>query len=320
MREKIFTLKNNRGDWSSPEKAKKLIELGGVAGIFNHSSSYKGKAIPIIPRAAEFKDMKIEGDYITAEFESKEWSDKFIKSGAITGKSVEIDGKGRITAVAMLGAEIPECKDLGDINTLNFSELEGNVLSVEFAELGGGNMTIEEVITFLGTATTAEILEVVKNIKIDKNDKEAMEKIVYQFSQGTDLEVKEKVVTKIETEEEMRTRITAEIKAENKSEFVESEKKAKIDAAIEKAEKEMKITPAEKAEFRELLETASNDPVEKIEFAEGVQTKVVKSNLDMLIEFSEKKMIDKKELTERTEFGEKSDKGIYATLDAIKKS
>lgn len=265
---KIFKIgKYPQGDFSKKDLEGMIANLNSVPGILGHTSGWRELKVPsqAIPRAAEFSNLRVQGDYIEADVVLTEFGKKFVSGGAIKDISVEISKENnKILRIGMLGAVPPQIKDLDTLQSLEFSDTDVESLIIEFSEgEGGKQMDLQAILEGLNLEQKLEMLKLI-GASITKDQKAAFRAIAYEFAEITNAdEVREFAqrngleVTPIiqETIEQMEARLRAEIKQETLlNEFSEKSKIKVIPAMQNKVNfiaKELIKSTATEVEFSE---------------------------------------------------------------------
>jgi hypothetical protein len=267
---KIFKIgKYPQGDFSKKDLEGMIANLNSVPGILGHTSGWRELKVPsqAIPRAAEFSNLRVQGDYIEADVALTEFGKKFVSGGAIKDISVEISKENnKILRIGMLGAVPPQIKDLDTLQSLEFSDTDVESLIIEFSE-GEGEKKVElqQILDALGSIPLEGRLQIVKSIGngITQDEKKTFRALTYEFSEMNIDDVREFAqkndITIIEkpneTKEQMEARLRAEIKQETLlNEFSEKSKIKVIPAMQNKVNfiaKELIKSTATEVEFSE---------------------------------------------------------------------
>ncbi len=83
---KIFKVGNYpQGNFTKKDLETMVSGVQIIPGILGHTSGWRELKVPsqAIPRAAEFSNFRVEGDYIEADVTLTEFGKKFISGGAI---------------------------------------------------------------------------------------------------------------------------------------------------------------------------------------------------------------------------------------------
>ena len=271
-RVKIFEAgKYKQGDFGL-DRVKKIFGdvQRKISGAYIHTKTAKDAGIKPVP-IGEFSGVSVDNSGIVmADCEFNEKGESYYADGIMKGISVEIDKSDNLAQIAVLPPGMNPA-----VSGAEFSESEGEFLEVvEFEELEGGNMTLDEMKTALQGMSLEDRLAMIKVIgeSITSAEKQAFRAVQYEFAEeiistekdfsefaekkGFDVKVKEK--TAPETEEQIETRLRAEFAAKDKA----KEELAEFSAIVDK-----KILPAHKEAYK-LAFAAAQGQSDIIEFSE----------------------------------------------------